>query len=90
MLNLQAQKYHIAPDGDVGSAVRNTVGRTASVVHQYDRDEPLQKRLFARHVYWIDTTDPMSEWRSTEQCTGFMLTENSDLFKGNSFSLTDP
>ena len=63
-----------------------------TVVHQYDRNEILQKRLFEKYVYWINTSDPLNEWRLTKECESFNIVAKKELFKGLStyFSLIIP
>lgn len=82
VLNLQAKLSTVVDNLEIGHAVKNLDGHTAAVVHQYDRNDILQKRLFQRYVYWIDTSDPMVEWKETEHCKNFTIVPNQDLFKG--------
>lgn len=83
VLNLQAKALStIIRQSPVGDSVRNLDGKVAAVVHQYDRNEILQKRLFEKYVYWINTSDPLNEWRLTKECESFNIVAKKELFKG--------
>ena len=83
VLNLQAKTLNTVVDNvPVGNSVKNLDGKLAAVVHQYDRNENLQKRLFERYVHWINTSDPLNEWRITEECKAFNIVAEEELFKG--------
>ena len=83
VLNLQAKTLNtVVDDVPVGNSVKNLDGKLAAVVHQYDRNENLQKRLFERYVYWLDTSDPLNEWRITEECKEFNIVAEKELFRG--------
>jgi len=76
--NLQAQKARVSASGEVF----NQNGDVVPVVHQYDRRPDLQKGLFSKHVYWIDTNDAEAEWKAEEACKPFTPKADVDMFKG--------
>ena len=75
--NLQAQKARVN-----NGQVFNQIGDVVPVVHQYDRRPDLQKFLFQKYVYWIDTNDAEAEWKAEEACNSFVPHRDVDLFKG--------
>jgi len=75
--NLQAQKARVN-----NGQVFNQIGDVVPVVHQYDRRPDLQKILFQKYVYWIDTNDAEAEWKAEEACNSFVPQRDVDLFKG--------
>ena len=75
--NLQAKLSPIR-----GMVVKNKKGDMVAVAHQYDRDAALQKKLFKKYVYWVDTDDPAAMWKAEPTCARFAYKNNADLFKG--------
>jgi len=56
--------------------VRNVEGKTAIIVHQYDRDKDLMKELFSKWVDW----DPKVKVKGTDGCENFELLKDGELF----------
>jgi len=75
--NLQAQRARVR-DGEVF----NQNGDLVPVVHQYDRRPDLQKALFGKYVYWIDTNDAAAEWKAETACNLYTAKPDVDMFKG--------
>lgn len=75
--NLQAQRARVR-DGEVF----NQNGDLVPVVHQYDRRPDLQKALFGKYVYWIDTNDAAAEWKAEPACNLYAAKSDVDMFKG--------
>ena len=75
--NMQAGQYELREN-----VVYNRKGAMSAVVHQYDRNQVLQRHLFKKYVYWTNTDDPIAEWRTTEACNKFDASWNVDLFSG--------
>ena len=76
--NLQAKMSNVD-----GIRVTNKAGKEVAVVHQYDRYPEVQRKLFKKYVYWVDTNDPLAEWQYEATCTNFDYTDNLDKFKGS-------
>ena len=51
-------------------------------MHQYDRYAEVQKGLFAKYVYWVNTNDPVSVWNAEEACAKYNYRMDQDLYKG--------
>ena len=75
--NLQAGKAIVR-----GTSVLNAAGNKVAVVHQYDRNAALQKMLFRRFVYWVNTDDLGEEWKMEPSCSTFSYVLDNDLLKG--------
>jgi len=75
--NLQAKLSTVR-----GIEVRNQQKEKVAVVHQYDRVPELQRALFKRYVYWVDTDNPLAEWAYEPACASFSYKDNFDQFKG--------
>ncbi len=75
--NLQAKMSSVR-----GMGVFNKQNKKVAVVHQYDRFPELQKQLFKKYVYWVDTDNPLAEWAYEPACTSFTYKDNFDQFKG--------
>lgn len=68
--NMQAGRSSIDEDG----VVRNPSGQVVAVVHQYDRNRPLQERFFEKFTFWDRSAENV-------HCKPFRIEENVDLFK---------
>ena len=65
-----------------GMRVTSKDGHEVAVAHQYDRYPELQRLLFKKYVYWIDTDNPLAEWQAEPTCKQFTYRDNYDMFKG--------
>jgi len=75
--NLQARLSTVR-----GMEVHNKQNEKVAVVHQYDRVPDLQRALFKKFVYWVDTDNPLAEWAYEPACASFTYKDNFDQFKG--------
>jgi hypothetical protein len=75
--NLQAKQSKIN-----GLKVYNKIGKEVDVVHQYDRYPELQKKLFKKYVYWVNTDDQNAQWNFEPTCLKFNNKNNYDKFHG--------
>ena len=79
VMNMQAKKATVTGSDKI---VTNSRGAVAAVVHQYDRDEALQRHLFAKYVDWVNTADPRAEWLADAECAKYGYVGDFDSFKG--------
>lgn len=80
VINMQAKKGVVIGGSD--KIVKNSRGGVAAVVHQYDRDDALQKYLFTKYVDWVNTADPLAEWKADPECSRYEYRSDIDSFKG--------
>ena len=81
VMNMQAKRAQVINDKGTYS-VRNSYDKVVSVVHQYDRELPLQQYLFGKYVDWVNTADPVEEFKQSSECKKYGYKLDVDMFKG--------
>ena len=81
VMNMQAKRAQVSNENGK-YIVRNSYNKLVSVVHQYDRELPLQQYLFSKYVDWVNTADPIEEFKQDPECKKYGYKLNVDLFKG--------